>query len=343
MAAALLAAKHFNERDPSVVPELSNEFYQKHCNLQIDLSIGDDDDDNNVIGPKTTRVIDSQLTGQIAAKQVMKYMTESGEGCPMVGPYADDAAKVLSNVAGSIEVPIVLYHALGYELSNKALYPYTSQTNALSLDLLYPIVQYLNYTGRDNYISVLYEVGGRSISSLPEALILILRSSGIFANREGFINTDSPIGIEGVVYTDNTIHAALRRFQKQGNFRTIVVLLDPVNINHTLPRLAEAAEDLAMNNGEYVWIFFGTPVEPMVSKKQLQENELILKLLRGAAVIDYVDGFSVDGDQDPFLRSWRRQNSTMVSLLNKMNPIKAGDPGYHFAEDDYFQNHIPVQ
>jgi hypothetical protein len=337
MAAALLAAKHFNERDPFVVPELANEFYQNDCTFQIEISGGDE---NSL---KSTKVIDSQLMGQAAGKQVLEYIKETGECCPMVGPYADDVAKALSNIAGSAEVPIVLYHALSYELSNKALYPYTSQTNALSLDLLYPLAQYLNYTKRDNFISVLYEVESNMVSSLHEALIRILGSSGLFANREGFVHADSPIGFEGILYDDNTIHAALQRLKERGNFRTIVVLLDPININRTLPRLAEAAEDLGMNSGEHVWIFFGTPVEPMVSKRELQENELILKLLQGAAVLDYVDGFSVDGEQDAFLQSWRRQNITMVRLLSQMNPIIAGDPGYYFVEDDYFQTHTPVQ
>jgi Receptor family ligand binding region len=326
MAAALMAARHFNERDPLVVPELADEFYQSNCTYQIDLN------------PERSKVIDSRLKGQAAGKEVMNYIKENSHGCPMVGPFSDDNAKALSNIAWSVGVPNVLYHALDYELSNKELYPHTSQTNAMTLDLLYPLVQYLNYTGRDNFISVLYEVDGRTAASL----IRILRGVGMFANQQGFITQDHG-GIRGILYEDNTIHAALRSIKEDGNFRTIVVLLDPININETLPQLAAAAEDLGMNTGEHVWIFFGAPLLPIVARGKLQEDELIVKLLQGAALIDYVDGFVVDGDQDLFFQSWRSQDASMARLLNEMNPVPPGTPGYHLVEDDYFQRYSPVQ
>jgi Receptor family ligand binding region len=327
MAAALMAARHFNERDPSVVPELAGEFYQSNCTYQIDLN------------PERSKVIDSQLKGQAAGREVMNYIKEKSHGCPMVGPYSDDIAKALSNIAWSVGVPNVLYHALDYDLSNKELYPYTSQTNAMTLELLYPLIQYLNYTGRNNFISVLYEVDGRATALVNEALIRILRGSGMFANRQGFISQDRG----GILYEDNTVRAALNNIKQEGNFRTIVVLLDPINAYRTLPQLAEAAEDLAMNTGEHVWVFFGTSLLPFVVKGKLQEDELIVKLLQGAALIDYVDGFMVDGDQDPFFQSWRSQDASMARLLNEMDPVPPGIPSYHFAKDDFFQRYSPVQ
>lgn len=33
----------------------------------------------------------------------------------------------------------------------------------------------------------------------------------------------------------------------------------------------------------------------------------------------------------------------MVDLLNAMNPVAPDSPGYFFAEEDYFQQHLPIQ
>lgn len=61
-----------------------------------------------------------------------------------------------------------------------------------------------------------------------------------------------------------------------------MVLLDRINVNQTLPELARAAEDLKMNTGEHVWVFFGAPLLSIVGRQEVQANELIVKLLQGA-------------------------------------------------------------
>ncbi|KAG7371751.1 7 transmembrane sweet-taste receptor of 3 GCPR [Nitzschia inconspicua] len=202
------------------------------------------------------------------------------------------------------------------------------------------MVQYLKHTGRDNFISILYGVDGRTTGALNEALNRTLRGSNMFAHQHVFINRDKE-GFRGIFYEDNTIWTALRQFKDQGNFRTIVVLLDPPNKNQTLPLLAQAAENLEMNTGEHVWIFFGSPFLPIV-EGELREDGLTVKLLQGAALITYVDGFMVDGQIDPFLQSWKNQSTDMVETLNIMNPLEPGSHGYYAIEDDYFQLHSPT-
>ncbi|KAL3919197.1 MAG: hypothetical protein SGILL_003875, partial [Bacillariaceae sp.] len=330
MSSALMAAQHFNERNPAVVPELIDPLYQQ-CTYQIDL-------DESV-------VIDSQLVGQAAGIKVMRRIQkQGGRGCAMVGPYADDNARGISNIAWSVGVPIVLNHALDYELSNKELYPYTTQINAMVLDVLFPLVQFLISLGRDNFISVLYQVDDRTSSQMQEALTRMLRGQDMFTNRQGFIVSDENArGLQGILNEDNSVEAALSQLKQDGNFRTIVVLLDAVELHTTLPLLAQAAEDLNMNKGDYVWVFFGSNILPLVDKDTVLENELIVKLMQGAALVDYLDPFYVDGLRDPFLRSWVTQGNDTVDQLNDMNPLEEGDPGYFFAEDDYFRTFSPSQ
>jgi hypothetical protein len=81
--------------------------------------------------------------------------------------------------------------------------------------------------------------------------------------------------------------------------------------------MANEAERLGMNNGDYFWVFCtGMSAGTVRWGKQ---NDNITKLLRGAAAIDYADGFSIAGDDDRFLKSWRQQqqqnkNSTCLLL-----------------------------
>ncbi|KAG7342651.1 hypothetical protein IV203_020595 [Nitzschia inconspicua] len=120
--------------------------------------------------PATSRVIDSQQTGQSPGVEVIDYIKQTSHQC----------------------------------FNSKLLYPYKSQTNALSLDLMYPLVQYLTYTGRNNCISILYEVDGRTTGALNEALSRTLRGSDMLANQQDFINRDKE-GIRGIFCEDNTI------------------------------------------------------------------------------------------------------------------------------------------
>lgn len=217
------------------------------------------------------------------------------------------------------------------------------------LDVIYPLVQWLYDKGRTNYVSVLYEVKTQVPASVQEALIRVLRGQGYFANRQGFItNNKNSIGLQGLLLEDNTLDASLRTFKAEGNFRTIVVLLEAVGIIDTIKELAEAAEVHGMNNGDHVWVFFGTDMLPLFSTQQPQliddddQYDLVRKLLQGAALIDYVDGFIVDGEDDPFLQEWRRQDDTMIDLLKEVNPVLEGQPGYFMPNDDYFQTHDPV-
>ena len=48
------------------------------------------------------------------------------------------------------------------------------------------------------------------------------------------------------------------------------------------------------------------------------------KLLNGMGTINMLDKFAYEGDEDPFLTSWRSQNATFVKRLNEVNPIRRG-------------------
>jgi hypothetical protein len=326
MAAAILAATHFNERNSEVVPELADPLF-RGCRYQIDF--------NN------SRVVDSQVVGFHSGEMVLQDLLQSQRPCAMVGPIGDSVGKALSVLAASLRVPIVLYQTLDYELANAALYPYTMQTNALVFDLVFPVIQFLITKGRREYVSVLYELGGKVSNALHEGISRVLQSQQINTNSQGFI-ASGEFGLEGLDAAESSVTAALRRFKDAGNYRTIVVLLEGHYVDQTIEELARSAEIYDMSNGEHFWVFVGPDLLALAENTVVKNNTAIHKLLQGAAVINYVDGFAVDKETDPFLKSWRGQDETMVDLLKRLNPIAPDEGGFFDPGWDYFQTNDPT-
>lgn len=100
MATALIAMNHFNERNPTIVPQLSE--YTQNCSYKFDTTTQDS-------GGGGSYIIDSQLVGghQTVGTEILKKLVQTKRPCAIVGPYTDDAARAVSNLAWSIGVPLV--------------------------------------------------------------------------------------------------------------------------------------------------------------------------------------------------------------------------------------------
>jgi hypothetical protein len=101
--------------------------------------------------------------------------------------------------------------------------------------------------------------------------------------------------------------------------------------------LAEAAVEVGLTNGEYFFIWFGD-FDPFFGSAR--EGSAIREFLKGSIFMTPFEGHHL-GWQDPFYVAWKSQGKPEVDRLNGINPILPGEPGYFFAEDDYFTKADP--
>lgn len=129
---------------------------------------------------------------------------------------------------------------------------------------------------------------------------------------------------------EHSVLGALQKVKDSG-YRTIVVAMEFPD--DELQLIADAAEELEMNKGEYLWIW-NEMFEPSLTHGN---NTNMTKLLAGSALLmPYSESF-LDPETDPFARAWYSQGEDAVDRLNAANPIAPGEPGYIFAENDWFQ------
>jgi hypothetical protein len=319
MAAALLAFQHFNERDPSVVPELSDpRFAKENCNFRFDIN--------------SSTFYDTQVFSNKPPQDVLDHVLHHGSPCAMAGPYFDKAGFDLATMATSLQVPIVAHHLLDPKFTMDVFYPYMTPANAFSMGFALPMVDFLQRRGRTNHISFLHSIKPQ-YQTMVGAISNVLERQGIRTKLHpyfsGGLNINNQAGIQPLKI-DNVFSRL-----KSAGFRTIVVFTNEMDLLRDLPAMANEAERLGMNSGTYFWVFC-TGIPPG-TVSWAKHNKNITKLLRGAAVIDYADGFSIDKEADRFLQSWRTQNATMIDTLRAHNPIPVGMPGHYAPNQDYFQ------
>ena len=87
LAAALLAAKHFNTRNATLVPEISN--LPSNCTVTLEIS-------------KALNAIRYDWTG------IRSLKSEGTPACAMVGPYDDHSASDLTVMAQASSIPFVM-------------------------------------------------------------------------------------------------------------------------------------------------------------------------------------------------------------------------------------------
>ena len=87
----------------------------------------------------------------------------------------------------------------------------------------------------------------------------------------------------------------------------------------------------------------------LLSKKTSSNDRQ--KLINGMGTVSVLDPYVINGEEDPFLKSWRGRNSSFIERLNEINPIQLseiGPPnfgeaggGYYRVEQDYFTKRDP--
>jgi hypothetical protein len=316
MAAALLAIDHFNERDSRIVPELaSNQLSQ--CSVYFNES--------------SSFILDSHGEGTEAVAEVIGQVYSQNTIDALVGGYNDQAALEISVVANAQKIPYLAYGGMNQRVVMPFFYPYTSRTAPDVGTTGRAILSFLVYLGRTDFISIL-QAESDTAFQLKESILYPGAAAGMHVDRQGYF----PPIFSG---PQSGIRQALSNLKDNG-FKTIVSIMEDMETE--IPIIADAAEELRMNRGDFVWLFAGKVAEqwPLISPSLL-EMPNVRKLMAGSAIVKGLDGFSWNAVNDPFLTAWKLQNVSFVNRVNAKNPVSPGAPGYFVAENDYFQELTP--
>jgi hypothetical protein len=183
----------------------------------------------------------------------------------------------------------------------------------------------LQYKDRTNFIGFLFSltiVG----SQRREAFTIELDTHGMdWVARSYVVENDV-----GENYAGQTALEAMEKIKEAG-YRTIVVSME-FRWGELQP-LADAAEALGMNQGDYFWVWF----DNFELTDEQMKNSNVTKLVAGSAWLVPLSGAMLAPETDPFAMTWNSQGEEAVNRLNAANPINPGEVGYIFADDDWFQ------
>lgn len=303
LASALMAMEDFNAKKSQVVPELEE---LSNCTVKFDLN--------------TSLFFD---TGSVT-HQASRSLVDSGEiPCAIAGPFNDFPALELSTLAQAVRIPLVAHRAVNLRVTWENYSPFSHCTFPSPLTLMAEAVSYLQFIGRTDYISLFYTLSDTG-TQINEVFTLNMDERGITSFSQSF---------EDTFRSSRQILPTMRKLKERG-YRTILTYMEYATVE--FPIIADAAEELGMNNGDYLWMWHGF-IDPA---HLYSDNPNITKLLQGSVWPGPAEQHFLF-PEDPFLASWHSKDDEFVDLVNSMNPIQPGEPGYFVATDGYFQRAYP--
>ncbi|CAB9517630.1 Gamma-aminobutyric acid (GABA) B receptor [Seminavis robusta] len=300
LASALLAIDHFNSRNSIVVPELAD-----LKNSGCDITFGN------------ISVLDTGTNDKHIAMEDLASLPDA-----IAGPYNEIPALELSVFATSLKIPVVAHRAFDSTLLESEKHPYFSQVSADPFSEMHFLASYLNHTGRNNYIAVVYS-STPSVMQKVDILRAILDQGMVDRQVRTFSyhSMDSDTAVDGL--HDVSIRYALAKVRETG-FRTVVLLAD--DIQQDAPEIQQAATDFELDQGDHFWVFSGG-----VAQLSTEEQYNLLKwsrdkfgnrnIFKGAAFLLPYDGFDFDY-LNGFQSSLLEQNRTFVERLEALTPIR---------------------
>jgi hypothetical protein len=323
MASSLLATQVFNTRNASIVPELALPVFQD-CHIQLDT--------NNT----NSLVFNTATLGHAASKQLLQNSASLNSfPCAVAGPFHDMPAQELSVLAAAAEFPVVVHRAFNLRVVSDTFSPFTSQVFPDLITSSHVLTEFLQHKGRTDYIAVLYALTDTG----SQRSVAFRQSLGAARMRHATVSFMSPaIDLNSVSVSDELLFNATRLALQQvklSGFRTIVLAMEVPFLE--LPLIADAAAAMGLLNQEYFWVLSGH-VDP---KLLFTNNTNVTGLLKGAAWLSPVELHYTEPDTNKFLQAWRSANETLVHEVNEANPMKEGQPGYFFANQDFYQTYLP--
>ena len=329
-SAALLAVEHFNARNTSVTPQLANYL---DCPVQLSPKIFDTGSYSHLASQSlVTHVLEEQVT---LSQQPTENSSSSSLAsiCAAVGTFHDIPAADLSVLAAAMKFPLTVTRAFSMASLEATRAPYTSQIFPEVIGNSFFLAYYLLWINRTDFVAFLYTVTETGLYR-RESVSIVLDENNITHKTFGY----NVPGITPAVSPERSIENSLRAIKKSG-YRTIVVAVeDPTQ---EIPQLAQPAIDLGLTNGNYLWIWFGD-YDPLFDL----DDPVIREFLQGSIFITPFEGYHLENgftgeSQDLFRKAWKSQTKSQVDRLNQVLPILEDQPGYFFAEDDYFATKEP--
>jgi hypothetical protein len=312
MAAAQIAMDHFNERNPSVVPQLAD---LGNCSVYFPAQAVADTQFNHLVS--TEAVINTVQRQCTVDKQVP---------CGVIGPASDRAAVHLQSIAGALRIPQMLFYQMSHKLHDGAT------VIGVTVSTQQHVVAMLSYLRGREFLFVVYD-------SFPQQAEL---ANGIQRTARDYNLQATIATVKGKPGGDhlNAYRKVVRQIKLSG-IKTIALYLEKTS---TVAYVATLLEEEGMFTSEYVYILTGVsvPIDRFATMfAEIETGSPLDKLLTGALVFDQMDNFRWRGD-DPFLAAWRQQNSTFVDRMNSLVPVSPDKVGFFPAPADFFQTVDPV-
>jgi len=308
LAAAIMAIQQFNERNSSVVPQLAE--LVEDCNIQVDL--------------EKSLLYDSGADAFGSARALYRAVEEP---CAIIGPFDDSVAEQLATLAMAAEIPHVVSRAYSLGVTSETENPYTTTVYPDLLSSARQVASYLSFKERTDHVAIIYGLSDLGLQRY-EALRVEFRERMI--GHMGF--SFAEVATELQYFTDLFPPITALREIKQRGQRTIVFCLD--NPKSSLQPIADAIEELDMNNGDYFFVFHDR-FDPNQYFDGANQN--LTDFVKGSAWIVTVPEFHLDYTL-PFGASWLSQGKDTVDTLNEVIPVEEeSSPGFIFTNDDFFQ------
>jgi hypothetical protein len=309
MAAAQIAMDHFNERNPSVVPQLAD---LGNCSVYFPGQVVADTQFDHLVS--TEAVINTVQRQCTTDKQVP---------CGVIGPAIDRAALHLQSIAGALKIPQMVFYQMSGLLHDGAT------VIGVTVSTQQHVVAMLSYLRGREFLFVVHGTRPQE-----EELANIIQRTAQDYDLQATIAT-----VNGK--PDDDAYRKVVRDIKMSGIKTIALNLQKTR---TVANFARLLEEEGMFTSEYLYILNGAsvPIDRFATMfAEIETDTPLDKLLSGALVFDQMDNFRWRGD-DPFLAAWRQQNSTFVDRMNSLMPLSPDKVGFFRAPADFFQTVDPV-
>ncbi|KAL7552918.1 hypothetical protein ACHAWF_016171 [Thalassiosira exigua] len=364
MAAALMAMEDFNDRDPSVVPQLSDDAYaRENCSVYFPLpwhnrtsSAGSEEGasepseqteqsghrlfERDEVHRLHSAILDdgdkqSSMANALLSTLHRLRRSEGGDDakknhhlCAVAGNIQNLAARTASTLAAASDVPYFSHGADTTKISRPPLYPLSGKTVADEYARGEAVISYFDSIGRDK-VALAYSHTNEDV----------LKVTSKAARDLGVELRYFPVSPPWDGTKSNTPYDAMKRIKESG-FKTVILALPRL---HQWEHVAREAERWGVNTDEYVWFVWEVASDMQkIASTRTQPGSDLDKILRGMGSVRVLDGY--DWQQgNKFLTRWKGKDNAFVEKLNYINPIEPGKPGYFKAESDYFKKYKPMQ
>jgi hypothetical protein len=178
MAAAYMAMKHFNERNPAIVKELKTDpkLHLDACPVRFDMNRSRFFNDATYTHEAATLLLQAEY------EQTQKDMQTSTNAtllpnslsvpCAIVGPYNDIPGLELSAIAASQRFPVTSHRSFNLRMTSAYTSPYTQTVYPEMTESAVPVISNLLMQGRSDFVAVVYPFSDTGVSQIKVAFLL---------------------------------------------------------------------------------------------------------------------------------------------------------------------------